>query len=293
MKKWRSFVLVLACWTLVATAPTLAGHGGKDDKGPAILLVTFGTTVPQARAAFDAIEKRVKTAFPEVPVRWAYTSSVVRKKLAGQGVSLDSPEMALARLMDEGHSRIAVQSLHMMTGIEFHELHVNAMKFGEMRGGPKKIAVGMPLLSSDADLELVADTLMTLLPSERKPEEAVVLMGHGSHHPSDAVFSAMMYKFQKRDPNVFVGTVEGHPDVEDIKGQLLAKGIKKAYLVPFMSVAGDHATNDLAGDEPDSWKSLLTAAGVACVPVLKGMAEYDAIADIWVAHLKETMNSAR
>lgn len=293
MKKWRSFVLVLACWTLVVTAPALAGHGKDADKGPAILLVTFGTTVPQARVAFDAIEKKVKTAFPDTAVRWAYTSSIVRKKLAGEGILLDSPEMALARLMDEGYSRIVVQSLHMMTGLEFHALYVNAMKFAEMAGGPKAVTVGMPLLASDADLELVANTVMTLLPAERKPDEAVVLMGHGSHHPSDAVFSAMMYKFQKRDTNVFLGTVEGHPDFEDIKGQLFDRGIKKAYLVPFMSVAGDHATNDLAGDEPDSWKSLLTAAGVTCVPVLKGMAEYDAIADIWVAHLKETMNRPR
>jgi len=96
----------------------------------------------------------------------------------------------------------------------------------------------------------------------------------------------MAYYLQRRDPNIFVGTVEGAPTIKDIKAALLAKKIKKVYLMPFMSVAGDHARNDMAGDEKDSWKSILTLAGITCVPILKGMASYDDIADIWVDHLK-------
>ena len=85
---------------------------------------------------------------------------------------------------------------------------------------------------------------------------------------------------------MFVGTVEGAPGIEDIRAILTERGIKKAYLLPFMSVAGDHAINDMAGDEEDSWKSILTRAGITCVPILKGTAEYDDIVDIWLDHLR-------
>ena len=91
---------------------------------------------------------------------------------------------------------------------------------------------------------------------------------------------------QLKDPNIFVGTVEGYPDVDLIKELLLKKKIKKAYLMPFMSVAGDHAKNDMAGDEDDSWKTIITNAGIQCVPILKGVAEYDVFVDMWVDHLK-------
>jgi sirohydrochlorin cobaltochelatase len=110
-------------------------------------------------------------------------------------------------------------------------------------------------------------------------------MGHGTHHPSNAFYAALMFQMQLMDPNIFIGTVEGYPDIDLIKDLLLKKKIKKAYLIPFMSVAGDHAKNDMAGDEDDSWKSILTKAGIKCVPILKGSAEFDAFVDIWVDHV--------
>lgn len=114
-------------------------------------------------------------------------------------------------------------------------------------------------------------------------------MGHGTHHPINCVYAAMGYHFQRKDPNIFVGTVEGAPLIDEIKTELMAKKIKKAYLMPFMSVAGDHAINDMAGDEEDSWKSILAAAGIQSVPILKGTAEFDEIVDVWVDHLRVVM----
>jgi sirohydrochlorin cobaltochelatase len=99
----------------------------------------------------------------------------------------------------------------------------------------------------------------------------------------------MMFHLQRKDPHVFVGTVEGSPSIDDIVVMLKERKIRKAWLVPFMSVAGDHARNDMAGDEDDSWKSILTKEKIVCVPVLKGTAEYDNMVDIWVDHLKEAM----
>jgi len=267
-----------------------AGHPAKDGKGPAILLVTFGTSVTSAQAAFANIEQQVRKAYPATEIRWAYTSKMIRKKLAKEGTILDSPEIALAKLMDEGYTKVVMQSLHMIPGQEFHEIHTNGKLFGQMSGGFEQVMVAYPLLSSDAAMDRMLQIIATdIVPRERKPEEAVVLMGHGTHHPSDAIYSALTLKAQKMDANMYVATVEGHPDFAEVKAALVKKGIKKAYLIPLMTVAGDHAKNDMAGDESDSWKSQLRLAGIDSVPVLKGLAEFDPIVDLWLDNLKTAL----
>ena len=291
----KKSIVALAVATLLAavgcnTQALGAGHQHKEEKTPAILLVTFGTSVESAQKAFVNIEKRVKTAFPKTEVRWAYTSKIIRKKLEKEGTHVDSPEVAMAKLMDEGYTKVAVQSLHMIPGAEFHEVNVNARLFGQMSGGIDKVEISLPLLVSDETMAKALKEVMTrVVPKERKPNEAVVLMGHGTHHPSDAIYSALMYKGQKMDANLYVGTVEGTPTFEEVKDMLIKNKIKKAYLVPFMTVAGDHAMNDMAGDEPDSWKSRLAKAGIESVPVMKGLAEFDAIVDMWIEQLKGVM----
>ncbi|MDX9834623.1 MAG: sirohydrochlorin cobaltochelatase [Desulfobulbus sp.] len=284
---------LLLCLLLPVSGFTAAhgsGHTGPDAKGPAILLVTFGTSVPSAKASFDNIDKLAKEAFPKVEVRWAYTSSIIRNKLAKQGTMIDSPEVALAKMMAEGYSKVAVQSLHMIPGAEFHDTYVNAKMFGDMVGGFKKVIVSYPLLASNELMDRVVDLIIAnMIPTTRTKDEAVVLMGHGTHHPSDAIYSALMYKFQKKDANIYVGTVEGSPTFAEVKDMLVAKGIKKAYLIPLMSVAGDHSINDMAGEEDDSWKNMLKSAGIESVPLQKGVAEYDALANVWIDNLKNAM----
>jgi sirohydrochlorin cobaltochelatase len=289
----KMVVSMMVCVLVCAGFPTdwsLAAQHAKEGKGPAIVLVTFGTSVESAQAAFRNIEQRVKAAFPKAEVRWAYTSKIIRAKLAKQGTPIDSPEMALTRLMDEGYTKVAVQSLHMIPGAEFHEINVNARLFAQMVGGIDKVMVSLPLLVSDETMEQALNEVQAnVIPKERKADEAVVLMGHGTHHPSDAIYSALMYKVQKRDPNIYVGTVEGAPSFDEIKEMLIKNRVKKAYLIPFMTVAGDHAMNDMAGDEPDSWKSQLAKVGIESVPVMKGLAEFDGIVDMWIAQLKVAM----
>ncbi len=290
MIKKISFSLFAVCVFMSFSALAFAGgHGKEKPAKKGILLVAFGSSIPEAQVAYVNIEKKVKTAFPDVPVLWAYTSHIIRHKLAKQGINLDSVEIALARMMEQGFTHVAVQSLHIIGGEEFHDTLTNAHAFGNMAGGFKQILVGYPLLGTADDLSRVADAVMETIPKERKKNEAVILMGHGTHHPANAFYQAMMYKFQLKDPNVCVGTVEGEPTLGDITDLLVKKGVKKAYLMPLMAVAGDHARNDMAGDEPDSWKSILTKAGITCVPILRGMAEYDLFADIWVDHLKNVM----
>ncbi|MFA6009329.1 MAG: sirohydrochlorin cobaltochelatase [Desulfobacteraceae bacterium] len=285
----RTFLFAILI-TAILNIQAFAGHHGKETpvkKG--ILLVAFGSSMPEAQVSFKNIDANVKKSFADVPVYWAYTSSIIRKKLAGQGKNLDSVEMALARMMDQGFTHVAVQSLHTIRGEEFDDLEKTVSAFAHMPGGFAQIIVGNPLLTSQSDMEKVCKAVLANIPKDRNKNDALVLMGHGSPHPSNAFYAAMMFNLQRKDPNIFVGTVEGSPNIDDIAAMLKEKKIKKAWLVPFMSVAGDHARNDMAGDEDDSWKSILTKEKIVCVPVLKGTAEYDNMVAIWVDHLKEVM----
>jgi sirohydrochlorin cobaltochelatase len=265
------------------------GHAHKKAKKVGILLVAFGSTIPEAQVSFDNIDRSVKAAYPNIPVRWAYTSSIIRKKLAKMGKHLDSPEVALAKMLEEGFTHVAVQSLHTIGGEEFHDLRRSAHAY-HYPGGFQRILVGYPLLATQEDMEKAVGAILENIPESRKEDEAVVLMGHGTHHPSNAFYAALMFQVQRKDSRVFIGCVEGYPEIDEIKAMLKEKNIKKAYLMPLMSVAGDHARNDMAGPEEDSWKSILSADGVECVPILKGTAEYANFVQIWVDHLGSVLS---
>ncbi len=285
--KQTKWVLILAITALFLSATCCYASGGHEleqDKKVGILLVAFGSSEASAQISFEKIDDLVKARHPGIPVRWAYTSHIIRKKLAKQGKHLDSPEVALAKMLDENYTHVAVQSLHTIGGAEYHDLRRIVGSF-KMMGGFEKIILGYPLMSTQEDMERIVDAIISIIPKERKKEEAIIFMGHGTHHPSNAFYAALMFQVQLKDPNIFVGTVEGYPDLGLIQKLLIKNNIKKAYLMPFMSVAGDHAKNDMAGKEDDSWKSILTKAGIQCIPILKGTAEYAVFADIWVDHI--------
>ena len=271
-------------------AANAGDHGKARPTKKGILLVAFGTSISKAQISYKNIERAVRAHFPDIPIRWAYTSEFIRQKLAKKGQSMDSVEMALAKMLDEKFTHVAIQSLHTIAGWEFHDLRKNAALFGQMVGGFDSIRVGYPLLSTDSDFAKVVIALLKNIPKSRKKTDAVILMGHGTSHPVNAAYAALMYHFQRKDPYVFVGTVEGSPEIAEIKEMLITQKVKTAYLMPFMSVAGDHAINDMAGEEEGSWKSILTKAGISCSPVLKGTAEYDDIVEIWVDHLAKAIS---
>lgn len=277
-------VIVLAlAGTALSSPPAVA----KPQK-PGILLVAFGSSEAGSLVAFENIEKKTTLAFPDIPVFWAYTSRIVRAKIAQQGVLIDSPEIALARMMDQGFTHVVVQSLHTILGTMHEELGRTVDAFRTM-GKFDQIILGDPLLATQADMEQTVAAILTTLPREREKKEAVVLMGHGSHHPANAFYAALMFQVQLKDPLVFVGTVEGYPEIHEIQSWLVEKQVKTAWLIPFMAVAGDHAKNDMAGGDEDSWQSILTQAGITCKPVLKGTGEFDAFVDIWVAHIQKAI----
>lgn len=281
--------LFLVCFLLIPSL-ALAGHGDAKPVKKGIMLAAFGSSMPEAQVSFDAVEKAVKKAFPGVPVRWSYSSAIIRDILAKQGRVVDSPVTAMAKMMDEGFTHVAVQSLHTIPGEEFSGIVDTVTRFEGMPKGMSKVTVGKPLLYSDEDMKKTVAAIIANIPADRKAKDAVVLMGHGTPHSANIYYPASQNYFSEADPRIFVGTVEGAPSLDDVKALLKANKCKKVYLMPYMSVAGDHARNDMAGDEPDSWKSELTKLGYKCVPVLKGTAEFPQVVDIWVEHLKNAFN---
>ena len=293
MQRVWFLLTALAFLSLFASHGAFAAEENKKPPKKGVLLVAFGTSVPEAKTAYDQVEAAVKKAFPETDVRWAFTSKIIRAKLAKQGKQLDSPETALARMMEEGFTDVAVLSLHVIPGEEFHDLHTNARLFSQMAGGIEHIAVARPLLSSHEDMVQVATALLKKLPPSRKPGDVVLYMGHGSQkHPADAIYAAMNYVFEQLDPNVLVATVDGYPSLEDLLPRIVERKPGKVYLIPFMAVAGDHARNDMAGDSPDSWKSILSGKGLASEPVLSGVAEYPEVVEVWLRHLREVLSGS-
>ena len=291
-KRWFGIAMGLLFFMISANSLASPGHGSQAPKKVGILLVAFGSSEASAQVSFENIDKKVKAVYPGVPVRWAYTSHIIRDKLAKQGKHLDSPAVALAKMQDEKFTHVAVQSLHTIGGEEYHDLRRTVGAF-KIMGGFQKVILGYPLMSTQAEMERIVDAVLKSIPDTRKKSDAVVLMGHGTHHPANAFYAALMFQLQLEDSNIFVGTVEGYPGAELIKSLMLQKKIKRAYLMPFMSVAGDHAKNDMAGEEPDSWKSIFSQSGIDCVPVLKGTAEYDDFVNIWVDHLRGPLGHFR
>ncbi len=198
-----------------------------------------------------------------------------------------SPEVALARLMEEGFTHVAILSLHVFPGKEFHDLYFNASLFEKMVDGFERVVVARPLLASYGDMERVAKALLDMAPGHLNSDEGVIFVGHGNEkHPADAMFAAMSCMLDDLSSGSFVASVQGRPNLQDILLKIHARKIKKVFLIPFMLVAGDHVKNDIAGDKPESWKSVLAQNGVACEIAFSGLADNPAIVEIWVDHLR-------
>jgi sirohydrochlorin cobaltochelatase len=280
-------VFLSLCLAVFLAAPALAaGHETAKEPKRAIVVAAFGTTVPEAAPAIEKMVERVKAAYPGVPVSLCYTAAKIRAKLAKQGQAVPSPAEALAALPDQGVTDVALLSLQTIPGHEYHDLLELAAAFSHLPKGLTRVTVSAPLLNAPDDFPKVAKALLAAAPKERKPEEALVFVGHGTDHPANMAYPALQYTLWRLDKNAFVATVEGTPSFADAVAELRARGIKKAWLVPLFAVAGDHAHNDMAGKEKDSLTSTLSAAGIAATPVFTGNGDREAVAAIWLDHLK-------
>jgi len=257
----------------------------------AILLAAFGSRHKNAIASLEHIVERVDATYPEHIVRVAYTSKVIRGHMKKAGESVDSVPEALEKLLAEGVTHVAIQSLHLVPGREFHELLRLSNEMMLKDGGFNRVEVGLPLVAGEADLERVAETILSIAEEGKGENDAVLFMGHGTRSDGSVYYEALHHEFQKRDKTVHMGVMEHQVEagIDVIIDRFLADGVKKAYLIPFLFGAGWHVARDMIGDADTSWKSRLEAAGIECEPVLKGAGEYDRLVNIWLEHLDDAL----
>ncbi len=256
----------------------------------AILVVSFGTTYPQTREeTIGAIEREISETYPQYLIRRCFTSSIVRRVMSErEGLQIDDVPGALQRLVDEGVTEVAVQPTHVMHGFEYDKLQAQAAAFNDRFA---RLALGRPLLSSTADYQAVVQALRNEFAKPLStPQTALVLMGHGTEHFANACYAALNDHIRAAGvKNLFVGAVEGYPEVDDLLNQMSGSGVERVVLAPLMVVAGDHARNDMAGAGPDSWKSRFESAGYPVTCILKGLGSYRAIRKIYLSHLNEIL----
>lgn len=280
----RFLVLLLAFW-LVSLSP--AAHAAEPREG--LLIVAFGTSVPEAVPALKALDADFRAAFPDAAVEWAYTSQIIRKKLAERGTPVGGISDGLAALARKGVKVVRVQSLHVMAGEEFSALERAVLLDVKAHPGRfEAVYLGRPLLESRQDAREVAAAVLKSC-GGRAPGEGLVLMGHGqAHGRADLVFEGMRRAFVEADGLTFMASVEGSRTFEDLARELATRNVKTLWVQPFMIVAGDHARNDLAGEEADSWASRLRAQGFQVKTNLLGMGEIAGVRAVFVRHARET-----
>lgn len=273
--------------TTAAAAPAPENGAGALPAGSGVLLAVFGTSEPEALASYQAIAKSYEQL--GVPVAWAYTSDIIRAKLAKAGNRPATPAEALDELAAKGVKHVRVQSLHMAAGEEFSQMELGVYAaLLRQPGRFESVRMGRPLLESEQDMNDVVAAVLGELAAKRQPGDGLVLMGHGhADGRADLPMFALRDAFQRADPLVFLATVEGSLDFDRALAALKAKGVKRVWLAPFMVVAGDHARNDLSGPEEDSWASLLRDAGLNVSVHLKGLGEAAGVRDVFVRHTLE------
>jgi sirohydrochlorin cobaltochelatase len=259
----------------------------------AILVVSFGTSHIEAlKNSIEKIENKIKEEFEEYEVFRAFTAHRIIKKLKERdNLNILTPEEALESFKGQGFEEVIVQPLHLIPGEEFDYIkgivEINKENFKELKlGRPIFFYQGMNGLPEDYSIFI--DSIKDLF----QGEESVILFGHGTEHPSNAVYGMLQTVLMDEDyENVFVATVEGYPTIENVVKKLKKKGIMKTKLVPLLLVCGDHAKNDMASDEEDSLKSKLQKEGIEVTLHMHGLGEFDNFQELYINRIYDSIEN--
>ena len=276
-----------------------------------ILVVSFGTSFNDSRVAdIKGIEDAFLESFPDWSVRRAFTSQIIINHIqARDGEKIDNVEQALDRAVENGVKNLIIQPTHLMHGAEYDELikvvETYRDKFADVKiAEPLLGEVGNDATVINADKKKVAEVLTAeavkdagfdSLEAAKEDKTAFVFLGHGTAHVAKVSYSQMATQMRELGyDNVFIGTVEGEPEetsCEEVIEAVAEAGYTKVILRPLMVVAGDHANNDMAGDEEDSWKSMFLATGKfeKVDAQISGLGSIDAIQQLYVKHTQDTM----
>ena len=278
-----------------------------------LLVVSFGTSYNDSRReTIGAIENAIETAFPDYSVRRGFTSQIIIDHVKKRdNVAIDNVAEALNRAIDNGVKNLVVQPTHLMHGAEYDELtaalegykdkfesvKIAEPLLGEVGADATVINADKAAVAEAITAEAVKDAGFDSLDAVKEDGTAFVFMGHGTSHTAKVSYSQMQTQMEQLGyDNVFIGTVEGEPEdtsCEAVIEKLKEAGYKKVILRPLMVVAGDHANNDMAGDDDDSWKSQFEASGAfdSIDTQIAGLGEIQAIQQLYVAHTQAAIDA--
>ena len=256
-----------------------------------LLVVSFGTSYNDSRRlTIGAIEAAMAEAFPDWSVRRAFTSQIIIDHVASRdGVAIDNVTQALDRAADNGVKTLVVQPTHLMNGLEYEELMSTLAEYSDAF---ESISVGQPLLTSDEDFQAVMEAIVAATAGYDDGRTAICFMGHGTEHDANGVYAKLQQLLtDSGHANYYIGTVEAEPTLEDLLASVGQGDYSRVVLLPLMVVAGDHANNDMAGDEDGSWRLAFEDAGYQVECVLTGLGEMEAIQDLFVAHAQAAVDA--
>lgn len=288
MKKLLSMLLMASMMVFaLGTIGAAAAKTPKNDK--AVVVVSFGSTFDDTRTKdIGGIEEAIAKAFPNRDFKRAFTSYIIMERLEkNKGIKVNDLPTTLRELKKAGYKDILVQPTHLLHGEEYeHKVLTTVDKF---KGDFDRIIVSDPLMVDKNDFAIAASAVATQFPTLGKGD-GIVLMGHGSPRDNNKSFGntykMLQETFDKMGLPVVVGTVEevDSPNVDEVMEQIKARDYKTVHMFPLMIVAGDHASNDMYGDEEDSWKTMIEAMGIKTVGHLEGIGRNAAVQAIYVQH---------
>ena len=274
------------------------GDASLDDPGNAdeigeneLMVISFGTSYNDSRRlTIGAIEDALESAFPEYSVRRGFTANIIIDHVNKRdGLLIDDVDAALSRAEENGVKNLVVQPTHLMNGLEYNDL---IAEVGSHADAFENVVFGEPLLTSDDDFKRVEEAIVDWTSEYDDGKTASCFMGHGTEADSNAVYQKMQDMLTADGhENYFIGTVEATPSVDDVLALVKAGEYERVILEPLMVVAGDHANNDMAGDEEDSWKSIFEAEGYEVQCLLRGLGENEAIRQLYIEHAQKAIDS--
>ncbi len=309
-------ISILLCMILAVCSV----QGKESMNKKAIVIAAFGTTYPTALQSILNIKLAAQKAYPNAKVELAFTSNIIRKIWQRRALdtqykkenptvpaniyNVKTPLATIANLQNDGYRTIIVQSSHIFAGEEYEDLcsyvnGLNSIKTGKKKFMPfDNLVIGRPALGKPGTEHIYHDDILTGVKALKNDVTkakadgvALVYMGHGNEFLSTGIYAEFQKALRKEYnyPNIFVGTVEGFPTVNDVLDGLQKAKVKKILLKPFMVVAGDHANNDMASEEEDSWKSIFTKAGINVDTEVIGLGMNPEWVKIYVQHIGDAI----
>lgn len=251
----------------------------------ALVVVSFGATSAQARGAIENIEGYLARHMPDYDCFRAFTSNrIIARLRQEQGLTVLTPGQRMQQLLEDGYTEVLCQPLHILNGWEYEKM---CQQIAPFTGQFERFCLGKPMLTDFSDYEACCNIIAQNL-ALPQDGEALILMGHGSDHFSNAAYSQLenVMEYFGMD-SVLVGTVEGFPNLEFICRRLQKKGIKTVTLMPLLIVAGEHVRHDMAGSQKTSWKTTLEQSGYVVNVCLTGLGEFPETADLFLRHLQQ------